>query len=105
MSRGFLVFDPFIAAVRTEVLATGSPEAFGGWPHGPTMASEDRTGSWLRYSHLGIQFCLTFGAFVALGMWGDSRLEWTPWLTVAGCALGMTAATYLLIRETGSKQK
>jgi F0F1-type ATP synthase assembly protein I len=83
----------------------GSPEAFGGRPLGPTMASEDQSGSWLRYSHLGIQFCLTFGVFVALGMWADARLEWTPWLTVAGCALGMTAATYVLIRETGPKRK
>ena len=105
MSVSSLVFDPFIAAVGTEVLATGSTEEFGGWPHGPTMASEDRTGSWLRYSHLGIQFCLTFGVFVALGMWGDARLEWSPWLTVAGCAAGMTAATYLLVRETGSSRK
>jgi F0F1-type ATP synthase assembly protein I len=105
VSRGSLVFDPFIAAVRTEVLATASTEAFRRLAARPTMASEDRTGSWLRYSHLGIQFCLTFGVFVALGMWADARLAWSPWLTVAGCALGMTAATYLLIRETGSKRE
>lgn len=63
------------------------------------MASEDRTGSWLRYSHLGIQFCVTFGLCVLLGTWGDSKLGWTPWLTVAGVFLGMAAATYALVRE------
>ena len=69
------------------------------------MASEDPSGSWLRYSHLGIQFCLTFGLFVLLGTWADGRLGWTPWLTIAGCLVGMTAATYLLIRETSSKRR
>ena len=69
------------------------------------MTSEDRSGSWLRYSHLGIQFCLTFGLFAGLGIWGDSRLEWTPWLTVAGCLLGMTAATYILVKETAERPK
>jgi F0F1-type ATP synthase assembly protein I len=69
------------------------------------MTSEDRSGSWLRYSHLGIQFCLTFGLFAGLGIWGDARLNWTPWLTVAGCLLGMTAATYILVKETAEKPK
>ena len=69
------------------------------------MTSEDRSGSWLRYSHLGIQFCLTFGLFVLLGTWGDGRLGWTPWLTLAGCLVGMTIATYLVIKETSSKRK
>ena len=69
------------------------------------MDSEDRTGSWLRYSHLGIQFCLTFGLFVLLGTWADSKLGWSPWLTVVGVFAGMGAATYLLVRETSSKSK
>jgi len=68
------------------------------------MASEDNSGSWLRYSHLGIQFCLTFGLFTGAGMWADGRLDWSPWLTIAGCLLGMTAATYVLVRETSSKR-
>lgn len=68
------------------------------------MASEDPSGSWLRYSHLGIQFCLTFGIFVLLGTWGDERLGWSPWLTIAGCFVGMSAATYLLVKETASKR-
>ena len=66
------------------------------------MASEDRTGSWLRYSYLGIQFCLMFGLFVLAGTWGDSELGWTPWLTFAGTLLGMAAATYSLVRATSA---
>ncbi len=66
------------------------------------MVSEDPSGSWLRYSHLGIQFCLTFGLFTGLGMWGDSRLATEPWLVTAGALLGMTAATYLLVRQTAA---
>jgi F0F1-type ATP synthase assembly protein I len=69
------------------------------------MSQEDRTGSWLRYSHLGIQFCLTFGLFVLLGTWADDKLNASPWLTVAGVFLGMGAATYLLVRQTSSPPK
>jgi F0F1-type ATP synthase assembly protein I len=66
------------------------------------MASEDRTGSWLRYSHLGIQFCLTFGLFVLLGWWADGKLSTSPWLLVAGTLVGMAAATYTLVKETAN---
>jgi F0F1-type ATP synthase assembly protein I len=67
--------------------------------------TEDRSGSWLRYSHLGIQFCVTFGLFVWLGTWADGRLDTSPWLTIAGSFLGMTAATYLLLREISRKPR
>ncbi len=66
---------------------------------GGRRSPEERTGSWLRYSYLGIQFTVTFGVFVALGVWADGKLGASPWLTVAGCFVGMTAATYLLWRE------
>jgi hypothetical protein len=68
------------------------------------MASEDGSGSWLRYSTLGIQFCLTFLLFTGAGWWADGRLGWTPWLTMAGCFAGLAAATYLLLKETTSKR-
>lgn len=60
----------------------------------------DRTPtSWLRYSHLGMQYCLTLVLFVLTGTWADRRWGTDPWLTVTGAAVGMTAATYLLIRQ------
>ncbi len=61
---------------------------------------ERATGSWLRYSHLGLQFCLTFLLPTLGGVWLDARLSWEPWLTVVGAMLGMTAATYVLVKET-----
>ena len=61
---------------------------------------EDRTGaSWLRYSHLGLLYCVTVLLGVALGYWGDAKLDTDPWLTVGGSLLGMAAATYNLVRE------
>lgn len=60
----------------------------------------DRTPtSWLRYSHLGMQYCLTLLLCVLPGTWADERWGTSPWLTVAGAAFGMTAATYLLLRQ------
>lgn len=60
----------------------------------------DPTGaSWLRYSHLGIQFCLTVLLGVALGYWGDSSLGTDPWLVIVGSLLGSAAATWLLLRD------
>jgi F0F1-type ATP synthase assembly protein I len=60
----------------------------------------DRTPtSWLRYSHLGTQYCVTLVLFLLAGMWADRRFGTGPWLTVTGAAAGMAAATYLLIRQ------
>ncbi len=61
----------------------------------------DRAGtSWLRFTHLGFQYCLTLLLFVAAGMWADRRLEWDPWLTIAGSVVGFAAATYLIVKQT-----
>ena len=60
---------------------------------------DDRTGaSWLRYSHLGLTYCLTVLVFVGLGYLGDQRFGTDPWLTVAGMLLGASGATYSLVR-------
>jgi F0F1-type ATP synthase assembly protein I len=61
----------------------------------------DGSHTWLRYSHLGLQFCLTFLLLVGAGVWADRRLGTGPWLTVVGAAAGMAAATYLLVRQVG----
>jgi len=60
---------------------------------------KDKTASWLRYSHLGIQYCATVLLCVLAGVWGDRRLGTDPWLTIAGSLAGMAAATYLLVRQ------
>ena len=65
--------------------------------------SQDRAGTtWLRFTHLGLQYCLTLLLFVAAGTWADRRLGWEPWLTIVGALLGFAAATYLIVKETSA---
>jgi F0F1-type ATP synthase assembly protein I len=40
---------------------------------------------------------LEFGICVVLGWWLDGRWKTTPWLTLAGIALGLTAATWHMV--------
>ena len=62
---------------------------------------DDRAGAtWLRYTHLGIQYCLTLLLFVLGGLWADRRLGCEPLLTIVGALLGFGAATYLIVRES-----
>ncbi len=42
------------------------------------------------YIGLGITFTLSVLGFLFLGRWLDSRLSTTPWLMIAGAALGLT---------------
>ncbi len=61
---------------------------------------QDRSGaSWLRYSHLGLQYTVTMLLGVGAGYWLDARLATGPWLVLAGSLLGIVAATYVLIRD------
>ena len=59
---------------------------------------QEAQASWLRYSHLGLQFVLTMGLCLWAGLWADERFRTEPWLTVTGALFGIGAATYLLIR-------
>ena len=62
---------------------------------------DDRAGAtWLRYTHLGLQYCLTLLLCVLAGQWADSRMETQPALTIVGALLGFGAATYLIVRES-----
>ncbi len=61
---------------------------------------DDRAGaSWLRYTHLGLQYCLTLLLFVFGGQWADRRLDTEPWLLLTGALLGFGASTYLIVRQ------
>ena len=61
---------------------------------------DERSGaSWLRYSHLGLQFTLTMLLGLALGWWLDGRLGTEPWLLIVGMFAATALATYALIRE------
>lgn len=53
---------------------------------------------YLRYSGLGVQFAATLGLPVALGLWLDRKFDSSPWLILAGTALGGSAAFYHLVK-------
>jgi F0F1-type ATP synthase assembly protein I len=69
-----------------------------------TQPGDRKPTSWLHYSHLGMQYCVTLLLVVLLGTWADERWGTGPWLTVAAAAVGMTAATYLLLRQVNSRR-
>lgn len=65
-----------------------------------TQKDDGRTQtSWLRYSHLGLQFAMTLTLLALAGTWADARWGTGPWLTVTGCLVGIAASLYLFIRE------
>lgn len=72
------------------------------WVSMNTPDDRERSASWLRFSHLGIQFCVMLLLGIGAGAWADTRLHTEPWLLVTGSLLGMASATYLLVRETAN---
>ncbi|MBX3465799.1 MAG: AtpZ/AtpI family protein [Planctomycetes bacterium] len=60
------------------------------------MPEQQDANELLRFSHLGIQFVMVFGLFVALGFMADERLGTLPLLTVLGVMVGFGLAFYQL---------
>jgi len=56
-------------------------------------------GRYLALSQVGLEMVAPIG----LGIWLDSVLNWTPWLTVAGVVLGLTMGFYHLVVLTSQK--
>jgi hypothetical protein len=54
---------------------------------------------YLRYSHLGIQFLVSIGLPLGLGIWLDRRWGTKVLFTLLGLAAGFTAALYSLYGE------
>ena len=54
---------------------------------------------WLRYINLGVEFAISFGAFVILGWWIGRHFDLNPGATLVGAGLGFIGAMYNLIRE------
>jgi len=60
----------------------------------------DRTPqSWLRYSHLGLQFVVTMVLCVFAGTWADGKWGTTPWLTLVATLLGISTSLWMVIKE------
>ena len=67
------------------------------------MAQDDKGPSdWLRYSHLGLQFAVIFGAAVYGGVQLDRRLSTGGVFAILGTFVGAGIGFYLLYRETQS---
>ena len=61
---------------------------------------DDRAGAtWLRYTHLGLQYCLILLLFVFGGQWLDGRMGTEPWLMLTGALLGFGASTWLIVSQ------
>lgn len=72
-----------------------------GDPRKDADANRRATNSWLRYSHLGLQFALTMVLSVLAGTWADRRFGWDPWGTIAGSLFGISAAIYGIVADLG----
>jgi hypothetical protein len=59
---------------------------------------DDRVRAYLRYTGVGLQFFVIFLGLVLGGVYLDKRFSSAPWLTLAGTALGGTAAFYTLYK-------
>ncbi|MBI1850471.1 MAG: AtpZ/AtpI family protein [Planctomycetes bacterium] len=66
---------------------------------------EERVQGYLRFTTVGIQFVVVFGAFLGLGYWLDAKWKTSPYLILAGTLIGGTAAFYTLYREVFGKTR
>ena len=72
-----------------------------GNPLGYLMLGTGRNRSpWVRYSGVGVEFAAAVGGFALLGWWIDRHYVTAPWALVISAFLGLSGATYNLIRES-----
>ena len=56
--------------------------------------------TWVQHSGVGIEFSAAVGGFALMGIWIDRRWDTGPWGLLICVALGLTGATYNLIRAS-----
>ena len=64
-----------------------------------TMSNESQRGRLLRYSSIGVEFTVLFGAGVAGGMFMDDWLNAWPGFTVIGTTAGFLVALRRLVAQ------
>ncbi len=55
---------------------------------------------WTRHAGIGVNYAAAVAGFGLAGWWVDSRWDSAPWGVLVGAALGLTGATYNLVRES-----
>jgi F0F1-type ATP synthase assembly protein I len=64
---------------------------------------------WLKtagpYTGLGLELATTILVFLFIGRWLDHRWDTTPWLMIAGAALGFAAGFYGMFRTLAGLSK
>lgn len=68
-------------------------------PEKPPRDAEGNGFGWARWTGVGIEFGASVLLFFLLGSWADATWGTRPWMTVAGSALGVVVATYLLVKQ------
>jgi len=61
--------------------------------------SPKQTPPWTRVTTVGFEYVAAVAGFGLLGWWIDSRWGTKPWGVLIGAALGLTGATYNLVRQ------
>ena len=56
--------------------------------------------SWTRHVGIGVNYVAAVAGFGLAGWWIDSKWDTRPWGVLIGAALGLTGATYNLVRES-----
>jgi ATP synthase protein I len=69
------------------------------------LAGRKTTKSVLAYSSVGLQLAGTLLICVYAGFWLDRRYDTSPWLVLAGAAVGMTAGFFNMFKELQALDK
>jgi F0F1-type ATP synthase assembly protein I len=55
---------------------------------------------WTRLTGVGVEYAAAVVGFAFVGVWVDAHWDIKPWGVLTGVALGLTGATYNLIRTS-----
>ena len=78
----------------------------------PPLSSAERrdranreSASWHRLAGVGVEFVVAIGFCAALGWWLDRKFGTSPWLLIAGCALGFATGLWQMVRAANRMMK
>ena len=71
----------------------------------PDDGKNRKMAEYLRYSAAGTQIFVATGMGLGAGLWLDSKLGWTPILTILGTFLGFAGGFYTLYMELFGRKR